>query len=198
MTAAVDWNRMESDHPAPGEWTTEDLDALPDDGRRYELIDGVLTLSPSPTRNHQTIAMFLGVALTRICPPEYDVTQAIEVRINRQRSLVPDVLVTTADASATNPNKYLPHQVVLAIEIVSRSSRVMDRITKPALYAQAGIPFYWRIETKEPVSVLTYQLDPGTGVYQPTGTFTDVISLDEPWPISLPVASLTVRPGSAD
>ena len=84
MSVATDW-----DVPAPGEWTTDDLDALPDDGRRRELIDGLLIVSPSPTTGHQRIAGRLFSALDAMCPPEYAATQAVDVRVSRRRSLSP-------------------------------------------------------------------------------------------------------------
>ena len=61
-------------------WTTDDLDELPPDGRRRELIDGVLIVSPSPSNVHQIIAMRLGGALEAVCPPEFDVTLGVEIR----------------------------------------------------------------------------------------------------------------------
>jgi Uma2 family endonuclease len=188
VTAALNY-----DLPASGDWTTDDLDALPEDGRRRELIDGVLIVSPSPTRFHQTMAGRLMVALSADCPPEYDVTQGVEVRITKRRSLTPDVLVATAEAAARNPSHFLPHEAVLAIEIVSPGSVTMDRITKPALFAQAGVPFYWRIEIEDGIVVHTHQLDSTAEVYRPTGIFTDVIEIDQPWPIRLPIADFTPR-----
>ena len=62
MTAAL------SDVPPAGGWTTDDLDALPEDGLRRELLDGVLLVSPSPTDIHQIIAARLMVALEETCP----------------------------------------------------------------------------------------------------------------------------------
>jgi Uma2 family endonuclease len=61
--------------PPAGKWTTEDLDAMPEDGRRRELLDGVLIMSPSPTAAHQKIAMRLGVALEETCPDELPVSR---------------------------------------------------------------------------------------------------------------------------
>lgn len=188
MTAALD-----HDLPASGDWTTDDLDALPEDGVRREIIDGVLIVSPSPTRFHQTLALLLGGALVQTCPPEFDVTQGVEIRISRRRSLTPDVLVTSAQAAARNPSRYQPHEVVLAIEIVSPGSVTMDRITKPALFAQVEIPFYWRIETEDGIVVHTHQFDPVAELYRPTGTFEQVVEADQPWAIRLPVASFTPR-----
>jgi Uma2 family endonuclease len=137
--------------------------------------------------------MRLGVALEEDCPDEYDVTQGVEVRINRRRSFIPDVLVTTDAAAARRTAKYEPHEVVLAVEIVSDGSQSMDRITKPALYAQAGIPFYWRIEIEGGLVVYTYKLDPVDEVYAETGRWTKFVDTGEPWPINLPISRLTPR-----
>ncbi|MET7751065.1 Uma2 family endonuclease [Micromonospora sp. NPDC005367] len=189
MTAA-----LQSDYPPEGGWTTDDLDALPEDGRRRELLDGVLLMSPSPTRTHQTIAMRLGVALEAECPDDYDVTQGVEVRINHTRSFIPDVLVTTSTAAAREPSRYEPHEVVLAIEIVSPSTRSIDRVLKPALYAQAGIPFYWRVETDDgTLEIVTYRIDAVNEVYTETGRWTKFVDTGEPFPINLPLARITTR-----
>ena len=189
MTAA-----LSDAYPPEGGWTTDDLDAMPDDGRRRELLDGVLLVSPSPTAAHQTIAGRLMVALEQNCPDEYDVTQGVEVRISRKRSFIPDVLVTTAAAAARRTAKYEPHEVILAVEIVSDGSQAMDRITKPALYAQAGIPFYWRIEIEDGTLVVyTYRIDPVDEVYAQTGRWTTSVDTDEPFPVKLSIARVTPR-----
>jgi Uma2 family endonuclease len=187
MTAAL------SDVPPADGWTTDDLDSLPDDGVRRELLDGVLHVSPSPTDIHQIIAMRLGVALEDTCPDYMQVTQAVEVRISPRRSFIPDVLVATDDAARRGAGFYGPHEVVLAIEIVSPTSQSMDRVMKPALYAKAGIPYYWRIETDGKITVHTYKIDPADEVYLPSGTFGDVISAEEPWNILVPISRLTPR-----
>lgn len=189
MTAAP-----QSDQPPEGGWSTDDLDALPEDGRRRELLDGVLIVSPSPTRVHQTIAGRLMVTLEDGCPDEYDVTQGVEVRISRTRSFIPDVLVTTAEAAARNPAHYAPHEVALAVEIVSPSTRSIDRVLKPALYAQAGIPFYWRVEVEDGgIVVHTHRIDPVDEVYTETGRWTKYVDTGEPFPVNLPISRITPR-----
>src|SRR3982751_5346913 len=117
MTAAL------SDVPPAGGWTTDDLDDLPDDGFRRELLDGVLLVSPSPTDVHQIIAMRLGVALEESCPPDRQVTQGVEVRISQRRSFIPDVLVATDEAAQRRARHYAPFEVVLAVEIWSPTSQ---------------------------------------------------------------------------
>ncbi len=169
--------------PESRHWTVDDLDALPEDGVRRELIDGVLIASPTPTNFHQSLAGLLFAQLHACCPPEFDATEGVEIRITRQRTLTPDVLVTTREAALRNPHRFAAHEVVLAVEVVSPSSISFDRITKPALFAQAGIPNYWRIETRDGIEVHTYTLDPVTETYRETGTFRDSIHTSEPWEI---------------
>jgi Uma2 family endonuclease len=121
------------------------------------------------------------------------VLQGVEVRISRRRSLTPDVLVVTADADAREPAAFLPHEVLLTVEIVSPGSVTMDRISKPALYAQAGVPYYWRVESDGGIVVHTYRLDPDAEVYAPTGRFDKVVEIEEPWPLRVAVDEITPR-----
>lgn len=79
---------------------------------------------------------------------------------NDQRP-IPDVVIVREFDFDTN--NYPAARVALAVEIVSRSTRSNDRFRKPALYAQAGIPSYLRVEL-DPLHVVAYRLDP-EGVY---------------------------------
>src|SRR5258705_1191824 len=117
---------------------------MPDDGRRRELIDGVLLVSPSPTNVHQIIAAELYQELKLSCPENLSVTQAVEVDLSPTRAFIPDVLATTMQAAKLLPAKFTAEQTLLDVVIVSTSSIALDPITKPALYAAAGIPCYWR------------------------------------------------------
>lgn len=69
--------------PPVGGWTTDDLDAMPEDGHRRELLDGVLLMSPSPSAIHQSLVWRLAAALDASCPTEYEVNQGVEVRFGR-------------------------------------------------------------------------------------------------------------------
>jgi Uma2 family endonuclease len=117
MTAAL------SDVPPAGGWTTDDLEALPEDGLRRELLDGVLLVSPCATDIHQIIAARLMVALEETCPGDLQVTQAVEVRIGPRRSFIPDVLVATDAAASRRARHYAPQEVVLAVEWCHRLRR---------------------------------------------------------------------------
>lgn len=177
--------------------TTFDLDELPADGRRRELIDGVLHMPPSPSWAHQTLAGLLMARMHAECPAEFAVTQAVEVRVSTLRSFIPDVMVVTADATTTPSRKsaslFRPEAVILVVEIVSPSTVAMDRVMKPALYAEADIPYYWRIETAGGVAVHTHKLDPSARVYRETGAHHTVIETDEPWPIHIPIKEISPR-----
>ncbi len=54
---------------AAGPYTRADLDALPDDGRRHELIDGILVVTPAPSIRHQEVSLSLVLLLQQACPP---------------------------------------------------------------------------------------------------------------------------------
>src|ERR1700691_5163943 len=86
--------------PSWGEpFTVEDLDRMPDDGRRYELIDGMLIVSPAPNMGHQRVIIVLGSLLEQACPENLVVFADIGVRIGESSALEPDVVVArVADA----------------------------------------------------------------------------------------------------
>ncbi|MEU5564023.1 Uma2 family endonuclease [Micromonospora musae] len=181
------------DQPPPGEWTTDDLDRLPEDGRRYELLDGNLLRSRSPTRLHQSITVRLMAALEESCTAELDVTQGVQVRLSRSRAFIPDGLVTEFRAAARNPSHYRPNEVMLVVEVVSESSRSIDRVLKPALYAEAAIPYFWRIETEAGIVVHAHELDPSRRSYVEKARMTDGILLPEPWEIDIPLSRISPR-----
>jgi Uma2 family endonuclease len=106
--------------------------------------------------------------------------------------LVPD-LVVAERARIRGASMLRPADVLLVVEIVSPGSVSMDRLVKPAQYAAAGIPAYWRVET-DPVSLTAYTLPFGTSSYAEVGTWTsaDVVRLAEPFPVEIDLARLVV------
>jgi Uma2 family endonuclease len=113
----------------PGGWTVDDLDSWPESHVRYELTDGALTLSTSPSSLHQAVSGRLFARLDEIAPPPFVVTQAVEIRFNRQLTRIPDLLVVCSDEPGRH--WFAPSEVKLAIEIESPGSHVEDRVTKP-------------------------------------------------------------------
>jgi Uma2 family endonuclease len=186
MTSLIDWN-----DPPPDGWTIDDLERLSDGGQRRELIDGVIPVGPEPGPLHEAVARLLAARIQEICPPEYEVSHGVPVRFTRRRCLIPDVEVVFRPGGPRRTSWFAPREVVIAAEIVSPTSLVMDRITKPALYAAAGIPYYWRVETDGGIEVSTYRLDLVDETYRQTGEFRDTIDLVAPWPIKIPVGGIT-------
>ena len=133
--------------PAP--FTTDYIDALPEDGNRYELIDGQLLVGPSPIWGHQEVAGALFVLLRASCPRDLRVVVApFDVRPDAHNDVRPDVLVARYDALAPGgrPGKRLTDAPLLAVEVFSPSSRMTDRTLKRAFYARLGVPSYWLVD----------------------------------------------------
>src|SRR5262249_43793208 len=81
----------------PAHWTLDDLAMLPDDGHRYEIVDGGLHVSPPPGLPHQFAAQKLSVALELAAPPDLAVMQGIGVELDRTM-FIPDVAVVSRSA----------------------------------------------------------------------------------------------------
>jgi Uma2 family endonuclease len=135
----------------PGGFEIPDLELMPDDGRRHELVDGVIVVSPSPRRVHQRAALEIAVLLRAAAPPDYEVLVApFDVQAGPRSVVEPDVLVLpNRDMDAPAP---LP---LLVVEVLSRSNRGHDLIAKRSLYQRAGVRSYWIVDPEEPaVTVL--------------------------------------------
>jgi len=176
-----------------GPWTLADLATLPDDGQRYEIVDGSLLVSPPPTTWHQAIAARLNRLLFSAAGPGLEVLEAAGVQLPNG-VLIPDVLVVHAVAVLSGRSPLVPADLLLAVEVVSPSSATTDRVTKPTLYAAAGVPAYWRVELAgaEAPSVVTYRLMGTAYVEQATATADEAVSLD--WPLAVRLAPAEWRP----
>lgn len=144
--------------PRGREFTRADLDEMPDDGRRYELIDGTLIVSPAPRIPHQRVLANLYLLLRPACPPELEVFFApVDVALSDKTVLQPDLLVARRSDLT---DKDLPTAPVLAVEVVSPSTRRFDLLTKRSRYEAAGCPSYWVVDPDEP-SVTAWDLAEG-------------------------------------
>ncbi|MFE0464756.1 Uma2 family endonuclease [Kitasatospora sp. NPDC058965] len=177
-----DWLR-----PPVGGWTAEDLDRLPDLPPHTELIDGSLIFVSPQTLFHMRTIRALERALEGAVEPGWDVWREMTVRLNRKNRPEPDLAVVADSAFRGLKQTFcLPEDVLLVVEVVSEESEERDRHTKPRKYAAAGIRYLWRVEEDRgrPV-VYTYELDPTTGSYLPTGIFRDTIKLEQPFPVTI-------------
>jgi Uma2 family endonuclease len=137
-------------------FTVADLGAMPDDGNRYELIDGMLIVSPAPSWGHQEMAFTLGIAMRGACPRELRVLVApFAVQTALDSEVQPDVLV--ARYGDLRP-KNLPVAPVMVAEVLSHSSALHDRNTKKAHYERMGVQSYWVLDPRESGSLTAYEL----------------------------------------
>ena len=161
-------------------WTLADLAALPDDGMRYELVDGTLLVSAAPSKVHQRVLGNLHLLLRDACPPELEVFLApTDYQPTSTRSLQPDLLVVRRDdpgeAAVTTP-------LALAVEVLSPSSRSIDVVLKRALYEQAGVEQYWVVDPHEPAVTIWTRRD---GRFGEPLVVTGEAAVDGPVPVVL-------------
>jgi len=135
--------------PAPTtEWTLEMLHALPDDGKRYELVDGELLVSPSPSPAHQRVAAELHLILgpwarqrgLEVCIAPFAIT------FSPRRELQPDLFVVPLvdGKRAQEPHEFA--RLVLAVEVLSPSTARYDRVVKRPVYMEHGVAEYWIVD----------------------------------------------------
>ena len=134
----------------PEGFSVADLDTIPDDGRRYELLDGVVVVSPSPGFPHQRAVLNLGVLL-RVAEvgPQRALVAPYDVPLALARKFQPDVLVLPS-REATVP--------MLCVEVLSPSGRRYDREIKRSAYETGGVASYWLLDPAEP-SIEVLELD---------------------------------------
>ncbi|WP_236075472.1 Uma2 family endonuclease [Streptomyces coffeae] len=180
--------------PPPDGYTVDDLLTLPDLPPHTELIDGSLVFV-SPQRDFHSVMIDLLVSgLRRTVPAEFRVRREMTVVIDKRNGPEPDISVVRADAVRSGEQTYYQvSDVMLAVEVVSPESEARDHDTKPHKYANAGIPYFWRVERahagERPV-VHVFQLDPETRAYRPTGVHHDRLKLSVPFTVDIDLADI--------
>lgn len=135
--------------PAGAPFTRADLDAMPDDGRRHELIDGALIVTPSPVWMHQRVHSDLMRRLLLACPAELEVLSApFDVALANDTVMQPDLLVARRSDYSRRGLEQTPP--VLAVEILSPSTRRIDLMLKRSRLEAAGCASYWVVDPDEP------------------------------------------------
>lgn len=141
----------------------KDYEALPNDGRRYEIHEGELSVTPAPAPRHQRNLRELfrlidahvrGRALGEVFFAPIDV-------IFSDISIVqPDLVYLTSEQASLVTSRGIEGAPTLLVEILSPSSTQIDRHTKLQLYARHGVPYYWIVDG-ETRSIEAYALTDG-------------------------------------
>lgn len=167
-------------------WTRDDLERLPDDGNRYEIIDGALVVTPSPVPGHQIAVFGLNEQLRAACPPHLRVLGApLDVVFGERDVLQPDLLVIRRDL--IGPQRLLGGPE-LAVEVLSPGTRLTDRTLKLERYERAGTPAYWLADPDE-LTLAAYELRDGR--YAPAAH----VTAEQTWTAHLPY-EVAIAPGA--
>ncbi len=157
--------------PEQGSWTYDDYAALPDDGQRYEIVNGVLVMAPAPNRPHQDAVLrfahyllvnveFAGLGKVMVAP--------FDVELSPKDVFQPDVFVVLNAHLNRVQEKKVVGAPDLVIEVASQSTAAFDRISKYEKYAEAGIQEYWIAKADaRTVQVLVLE----SGEYRSLGIF---------------------------
>jgi Uma2 family endonuclease len=157
--------------PGQGNWTYEDYAAIPEDGKRYEVVDGVLFMTPAPDIAHQEIVgeifahlrnyvKLKGLGRVFVSP--------VDVRLDASTIVQPDVLVILNTHLERIAEKRILGAPDLVVEVASPATKEHDRHKKRTAYALAGVPEYWIVDpTERNVEVLILE----AGTYYSSGIF---------------------------
>jgi Uma2 family endonuclease len=186
-----------ADHTGP--WTADDVEALPDAGdhARFEVYEGgVLVVSPAPGMGHQRASYRLHRALAQAAlaaGADAEVLEAVNVALPGGKLLVPDVLVVEAGAVGETTTRIPCEAVLVVVEVVSQSTTAIDRAVKPVMYAEAGIPVYWRVELQGTPKVVACSLSRGRYVTRITLVAGAPGRITRPFAVELDPTELTRR-----
>lgn len=173
--------------------TYEDLRKMPDDGKRYELIDGEVYMMPTPTTSHQRTLGNLLFALGSLVE-ERDLGEVLaaptDVVFGERTAVQPDLLYIASDRASIVTELNVQGAPNLVIEVLSPSNAAFDRETKLQVYARAGVPELWYVDP-ETESVEVLELG-GDGRYLAVSNLsaTDTLTSRALPGFSSPVASL--------
>lgn len=136
---------------APVYYTADQVRALPDDGKRYEVVRGELLVTPAPRLWHQELVRRLLVALSRyletepvgrVLPAPADISWGPDTLVQ------PDVFVAPTEQARTLDWARIK-DLVLVVEVLSPSSTRADRFTKRLEYQRERVPTYWIVDSDE-------------------------------------------------
>jgi Uma2 family endonuclease len=166
------------------------LETLPDDGLRYELIDGTLIVSPSPIPVHQRAVVEMLVLLRDACGPEYEAFVApLDWQPDRLTSLEPDVLVVRKDRIG---EKNIQQALTVAVEVLSPGTARYDRLLKFSRYAEGGVAQYWLVDPRVP-SVEVYDLVDGDYQLAARANGEGRVTVETPFAVTVRPADLVRR-----
>jgi Uma2 family endonuclease len=170
-----------------GPFTVAELDRMPSDGHRYELMDGVLVVSPRPTTVHQFVATRLIGVLSGACPEGLCVVAEPAVQLDPVTEFDPDLVVVHLD-DVGNAKFTVPP--LLVVEVRSPSTALIDLNRKKAAYQKFGVPSYWIVDPEPARPELTVFALRDSG-YVLEARSTQPLTVPHPFTVTITPADLT-------
>jgi Uma2 family endonuclease len=130
-------------------WTAEMARALPDDGLRYEVLDGELFVTPAPARQHQRAVRELLIALAGYVNSNHlgeALVSPADIEFSPRRLVQPDVFVVAASPDDPGRTWRDIKSLLLAVEILSPTTARADRYRKRIIYQSEGVSEYWIVD----------------------------------------------------
>jgi Uma2 family endonuclease len=150
--------------PEQGQWTYQDWLQLPEDGTRYEVIDGVLYMTPPPSTSHQFVSHRLATLMTAHADAnKLGVVLPAPVGVhlpNQPVPLQPDIVFISSARKNIIGTQYIDGAPDLVVEVLSPSNWPFDRQEKFQAYQAAGIPEYWVVDYRQ-LTIEVYALEKG-------------------------------------
>lgn len=172
-----------------GIYTVEDLYAYREqrEDMTVQLIEGELVVSPSPGVTHQIVSAALFLVLARAVPEGLRVLAApLDLLAGERSMLQPDLMVVPRELRS---GKYVPQPPVLAVEILSPSSRRTDLVRKPEVLGRFGVEHYWVVDPLNP-ALRVFRLVGATYESGQVVVAADLFETDVPFPVSFRPADL--------
>lgn len=130
-------------------WTARMVRALPDDGNRYEVVDGELLVTPAPSRPHQRAVLLLASLLEQYTAAHGAgdvVVSPADVELDEHGMVQPDVLVQGLVGGRPARAWNVGAVTLLVAEVLSPATARADRTVKRRRYQRAGVPEYWILD----------------------------------------------------
>lgn len=177
--------------PPTEAWTVGHWGGRPSDGRRYEILDGALLVSPPATPLRQEVVHRIMAMLGKSVPPGAVVARDVGIVLGAS-VLAPDVVVLRGAPQESTVGADL---VLLAVEVADGANVTTARTTTPQLLAAAGVPAYWRMEPHAGPAVVLHRL--AADAYTVEGRLRDEQTQTLTSPFQVTVTPRRWMPGSA-
>ena len=131
--------------------TYKDYEALPADGRRYELHDGELSVTPAPSPRHQRSVGALHLMLAQHVNSRglgEVFLSPIDCILSDINIVQPDLVYLDTGRGSLVSNRGIEGPPTLVVEVLSPSTTEIDRSAKRQLYARHAVPYYWIVDSE--------------------------------------------------